>query len=245
MVANIKIFDNSIPQIGYISRTSTKGQEYNMVRNYIKCILGKYANLKNKHIAIFVEPQIDTGYPDIVIIEYYHSDKLILNEHRLKLSIQDLKILFHIQKNKNVSLKDLESILGFHVSEIKKSISRLEASKLIHVSKGRNNYRNIPLSSYSRIKKIISIEAKLDKWSEAIKQAEKNLWFSTESYILMNKECCSRTMLSRCEELGIGIILQNGKMETKLKGSKRDFPVSFTSLLFSEWIFRLSYRQED
>lgn len=233
-----------MPKIGLIARTITKGNEYDMVYRYIKHIMEKYENLKDKHIAIFVEPLIDTGYPDIVIVEYYVSRNLLFNENRLKLSIQELKLLFHIQKNKNTSLLEIERLLGFPLDEVKKSVLKLESCDLVHVSKKGNYVRNIPINSYSRIKKIISIEAKLDKWSEAIKQAERNTRFATESYILMNKGCCSNSILSKCKELGIGIILVNGAIQTKLKSEKRSFPVSFTSLVFNEWIFKARYYQE-
>ncbi len=74
-MGDIKIFSHSLPEIGYIARTTTKGNEFDMVNQYIKYIVKKYKSLKRKKVAIFIEPQIDTGYPDIVIVEYLDCPK--------------------------------------------------------------------------------------------------------------------------------------------------------------------------
>ena len=79
---------------------------------------------------------------------------------------------------------------------------------------------------------------KIDKWNEAIRQAGNNIWFSTESYILMNKDSCSDGILAACREQGIGIILVNGRVKTILPSNRRGFPVSYASLQFNEWILR-------
>ena len=99
-----------------------------------------------------------------------------------------------------------------------------------------NAVHAIELSKYCRINKIISIEAKIDKWKEAIRQAEMNIWFSTESYILLNKNGYSQKTYDECCNKGIGIILVNGNICKELKSRKREFPVSYASLQFNEWL---------
>lgn len=241
----IKIFSHSIQEIGYVARTNTKGNEFDMVNRYIEHIIKKYSKLKRKQIAIFIEPQIDTGYPDIVIVEYNTSSEHLWNENRKHLSTNDLKILYQIQQQKNASLKSLNELLGFSIIDIKKSITRLATCNLVHLSKTQNHVRNIQLSAYCRINKIISIEAKIDKWSEAIQQASKNVWFSTESYILMNKDSCNNLIIEKCKQHGIGIILVNGRIQYELESEHRVFPVSYASLQFNEWIQRASHCKED
>lgn len=247
-MSNIKIFNRSIPSIGYFARTTTKGEEFDMVNQYIKFIIKHYSKLKSKNAAIFIEPQIDTGYPDIVVVEYYKPNKskqFKICEFRKQLVTTDLKILYNIQRSKHISIKELSEILGYSLSEVKKSTEHLERCGLIHLSKTRKHVRNVSLNKYCQIKKIISIEAKLDKWSEAIRQAEKNIWFATESYILMNKETCNNIIKNKCSDLGIGIILVNGKVEMPLKSSVRPFPVSYASLLFNEWLYREACSREE
>lgn len=243
-MSEIEIFNNSLPNIGYVSRTITQGEEFDMVNKYVEYIKKKYCKLKKKKIAIFIEPQIDTGYPDIVIVEYYNTSNKEWNKKREKLSINDLKILFQIQQQKNTTTNYLSELLGFSIEEVQKSTYNLSQCGLIHFSQKQNCVRNIQLHAYCHINKIISIEAKIDKWSEAIRQAVKNIWFSTESYILMNKDSCNDAIIKKCEDNGIGIILLNGKIHTILKSEQRDFPVSYLSLLFNEWIQKNAHYKE-
>lgn len=242
---NITIFNQSIPQIGYIARTCTQGEEFDMVNIYIENIARKYSEFKNKHAAIFIEPQIDTGYPDIVIIEYHAPKFPEPNIARRKLSATDLKILYYIHCKKHLTVQELGEKLAYTPEEVHRSIRRLANANLIYLSKNGTSIRNKALSKYCPIKRIIAIEAKLDKWNEAIVQAEHNIWFATDSYVLLNKEKCSSTILERCKEKGIGVILVNGKTQTVLKSTVRNFPVSYASLQFNEWLCRYSYFRED
>lgn len=242
---NITLFNQSIPQIGYVARTCTQGEEFDMVNFYIEAIVQKYSKFKKKRAAIFIEPQIDTGYPDIVIAEYYTSTLPEVNAARKRLSAIDLKILYYIHCKKHLTLEELSVKLAYTPDEIRKTVHRLASAKLLYLSKNGISVRNRSLLKYCPIKRIIAIEAKLDKWNEAIIQAEHNIWFSTDSYILLNKEKCSRTILERCKEKGIGVILVNGNIRTVLKSAAREFPVSYASLQFNEWLCRYSFLRED
>lgn len=244
-IDNTIIFNNSDSQIGYVARTSTQGKELDMVNRYIEFLVEKYSKMKSKKAAIFIEPQIDTGYPDIVVVEYHSCPNLMWNSHRRNLNSKDFKILFYIQKQKNLSLLEISETLGYPIEIVQKSIDRLSDCDLVHLNKNKTCVRNVALKKYCRISKIIAIEAKIDKWNEAIRQANNNIWFSTESYILLNKESCSTAITEICQKNGLGIILVNGKIETVLKGDKRPFPVSYSSLQFNEWIVRYLHREEN
>ena len=241
---NIILFNSSMPQIGYISRTSTLGKEFDMVNKYIEFLIKKYSKCKSKKAAIFIEPQIDTGYPDIVIVEFYSVPDLSWDKTRNGLTTTDFKILFYIQKQKKSSTKQISDILGFPTDVVRKSLLRLFNCGLIYLSDDKNNASNVDFRRYCRINKIIAIEAKIDKWNEAIRQANNNIWFSTESYILLNKDSCSSTIIDTCSSDGLGIILVNGKIQTTLASTKRCIPVSYASILFNEWILRWIHTEE-
>lgn len=235
---NIRVFSHTRPDIGYVARTSTQGQEFDMVRKYLNHLILKYSKLKYKKAAIFVEPQLDTGYPDIVIVEYFSLPTNKWELSRNDLTYTDLKILFYIQSKKSSSITEINHTLGYSVASVNNSIKKLSDSRLIYLSKSKKYVRNVKLKSYCRIHKIIAIEAKIDKWKEAIRQATNNIWFATESYILMNKESCSSAITEMCKANGIGIILVNGTIKTELASMQRQFPVSYASLQFNEWILR-------
>ncbi len=241
---NITIFSNSNPQIGYVARTNTQGEEFELVNKYIDYLLFKYRNLKQKKVAIFIEPQIDTGYPDVVVVEYYPIKNLEWKKKRENLNTSELKILFYVLTRKHTSVQEINRILGFPESSIEKSLKTLSECGLVRLSKSLKFVSNVKLDSFCKIRKIISIEAKLDKWSDAIRQANNNIWFSTESYILLNKETCKQDIFKNCEKAGLGVILLNGKAKTVLQGQTRSFPVSYASLQFNEWILRNIYMEE-
>lgn len=233
---SIHVLWHSIPEIGYYARTATKGAEYDMVAKYIKQLCKKYSSLKKKHVMIFVEPQIDSCYPDLVVVEYYEPSVSLWNHYRTKLSSVDLKILMYIQMRNSVSAHELSRILGFSVAEISKSFNLLSQSGLIHLSKTKEYARKISFRKCCRIQKIIAIEAKMDKWSEVLLQAEHNVWFATDSYIMLNKAVCNPLIYEQCKNDGIGILLANGEIHYHLRSDHREYPVSYASLQFNEWI---------
>ena len=215
-----------------------------MVSKYVDHLITKYSHLKSKKAAIFIEPQLDTGYPDIVIVEYFSLPINRWNNSRDVLTCTDLKILYYIQTKRRGSIDEICNTLGYPVSLVEKSVKHLNQAGLIHLSKSQKFVRNVKLNSYCRIHKIIAIEAKIDKWKEAIRQANNNIWFATESYILMNKESCSTATAETCKANGIGIILINGKIRTELSSAQRSFPVSYASLQFNEWLLRDLHKME-
>lgn len=236
-MAKVIVFRQSNRRIGYVARTSTKGEEYDMVSQYINKLIVHYEKLKKKRIAVFIEPQIETGYPDIVIAEFYSSDTF-KNKYRDKLKVKDLKILYHIQQQGRTSITQISEELGFSIYEINNSVKRLNKASMVQISKDNKVIKKTPLKKYYKIKNIIAIEAKVNKWSEAIRQAENNIWFSSKSYIMLNKTKCNDSIKKKCIESGIGIILINGKIKTYLVGESRKQPVSYASLQFNEWVYR-------
>lgn len=232
---NVLILGDSCPEIGYYSRPRTYGKEYDMVCRYVDFLVKRGEKNSQKNVAIFIEPQIASGYPDLVIVEFFSEPSIKWSIQRKELGRIELQLLYFIQVHKRTDIVEISERLGFPENVATHAIHKLEKCGLIR------RYKNFTLQAidierYCRIKKVISVEAKIDKWKEAIRQAESNLWFSTESYILLNKEECSQNIKDACSEKGIGIILVNGTIRTELASVKRTFPVSYASLQFNEWL---------
>ncbi len=232
-MSEISVVKHSLPELGYVARTSTQGAESKMVDKFVSFLIKRYQKLNSVGVLIFIEPQIDSGYPDIVIVEYSLSAKY--NFTRRSLTVNDMKILYQIHMEGKTSAIILSDKLGYSIIEVEKSLKILAELKFINIFKNGNIVR-INNKSYSPIKKIISVEAKVDKWATAIIQAERNIWFATESYILLNKTNCNESIYSECKDKGLGIILVNGTVKMILKSEKRDYPVSYGSLQFNEWL---------
>lgn len=135
-MSQVFLVNQSIPSIGYNARTTTLGEEFDMVNRFLEHLISHYSQLKRKNALIFLEPQIETGYPDIVIAEYYSSPSH-KSEIRNKVDVCDLKILFHIQREKNISITQISNDLGFSVKEVSRSVKRLSGCGLIHLSKSK------------------------------------------------------------------------------------------------------------
>lgn len=235
MHGKVIIFNNTIQKIKFFSRSKTQGEEMNMVEQYVHHVIKTNRRTKT-NLAIFYEPQLEFGYPDLVLVEYRDCGSLQWNNIREKLDITDLKILYEINRMKTVEIDYFVSILGYSRKEIRNCLLKLEKACLIKI-RGERVLR-LPLNSYSCVNKIIAIEAKIDKWDAAIKQAKNSYTFATEVYVLLNKKKCTDSIIERCRNDGLGIILVNGKVEKALKAAKNPYPVSYTSLLFNEWIQR-------
>ena len=242
-MGRILFFNHSNLKINYRSRISTKGDEFDLVNNYIEYIQGKYQK-KKTNLAIFIEPQLDSGYPDIVLIEYNDLKKERWNCERSKLNNIDLKILFEIYRVNSMQTSKLKELLAFSIEQINLSIQKLEKSNLITVTTTRNCVRKKRLKDFYRIRKITSIEAKINKWHDVFEQSYTNQWFANESYILMNK-ISNIACNYQCEEAGVGIIVNKAnKFIQIISGKRLDLPVSFMALLFNEWIWRKTFEEK-
>ena len=63
-----KVCDSSI---GYHARKVTLGPESDLVKAFLESGLeGKGYSFASERMAIFIEPKIDSGFPDIVLAEY-------------------------------------------------------------------------------------------------------------------------------------------------------------------------------
>lgn len=180
MPSRIDIFTNTNKNINFISRTKTYGAEFNMVDRYINYIIK--TNRKTKtHMAIFIEPQLDFGYPDIVVVEYSDPIKDIWVPERNMLDNIDIKILFEIHRLNLANIDDIVFLLGHSHKEVQQHLAKLEQAALLTVNS--NKIKKLSLNKYCTIKKIISIEAKLDKWNDVINQAQNSYLFATEVFL--------------------------------------------------------------
>lgn len=232
----IYYFDKTLPLIKYYSRKNKTGKEHNMIVSSFESVIDIFFKNSELKVAVFIEPCLGTGYPDIVFVEY---DENIFLESAVEieeLDNIDLALLFEISRKKTISVSKLEDLLGYNRAKILKSITELNRLNLISIHD--NIFRINKEMPYFRINRVISIEAKIDKWNEAIEQANNNSQFSTESYIMLNKDKCSDIINNRCNELGIGIITVNGHIVKQKSACKRKYPVSSTSMMFCEWIIR-------
>ena len=234
---NVYIVKGSIPQIRYSARTCTIGAEYELVQHFLENITTDVRDQIGNETAIFIEPQLDSGYPDVVIVHYSMKGVQCRHAERNLLTPIHLKVLSEIDKRKKISFSHLAQVLGFDMPELEGIIDILQKAGLLHRS--ANLIFRTPYRDYFCIKKIIAVEAKIDKWAVAIDQAVNNTRFANESYILMKRDKCALDIERRCKELGIGVLLMNGQLNCAVKASRGHFTKPYISFLFNEWIQQL------
>ena len=72
----IMMFDHNIENIGLFTRPTTQGEELELVEEFIDYYIHAFLkNNKVNNLAVFVEPKVASGFPDIVFAEatYYMS----------------------------------------------------------------------------------------------------------------------------------------------------------------------------
>ncbi|MBN3951306.1 MAG: hypothetical protein HWQ38_34485 [Nostoc sp. NMS7] len=170
------------PSLGTLSlslRKPTKGVEYEMVYKYIQSkLLSPSENGELKFI--FLEPQIDSGFPDIVIVYFQPDIAKKWLPTRLKITKLDLRILHYIFSELSVETSTLEMVFPNYFY---KSLRRLLEANLIHCKEGR--WEAKPLEEIFAIQRLIVIEAKINNWQQGLNQAFQNTWFASESYLLL------------------------------------------------------------
>lgn len=67
----VMIIDHGIRNIGLYTRTVTEGEEIELVKAFIDYYIHIFLkNNKVNNLAVFIEPQIASGFPDIVLASY-------------------------------------------------------------------------------------------------------------------------------------------------------------------------------
>ena len=102
------IFDHNIKDIGLYTRPSTQGDELDLVEDFIEYYIRNFLKSnKTNNLAIFVEPKVASGFPDIVFASY--SPKILENwsEQRENLETNDLKVLSQLLMTKGSTGSEL------------------------------------------------------------------------------------------------------------------------------------------
>lgn len=205
MDPHVLLFQYNEIDIGYCTRTSPCGPESEIVFYFLQFIRNKY-ELQNGTYAIFIEPKLDTGFPDIVVVKYSQEYyKKHWNSRRLLLTTRDLKLLNFLYSTQGVSFKDIIFMLGIQEKKLQQSIEKLLSAEMITCT-NQKRYRPKPLKYNWGIQYILSIEAKIKNWQSAIEQAENNIWFTSESYVLFPSRRISTQILNRITSKNLELI---------------------------------------
>ncbi len=233
---NIIDFNRNYPDISYYKRKTTEGPENNLVDIFLFYLLFYFDNIQGG-IAFFKEPRLETGFPDMVFVQYEPKGYDTWNDKRINLSNNAIKILHHLHLSKTRTTLQICEDLGYLVKDTEEILEQLKISNLVMESKG--HWKTHRLEKIFAIKRIIAIEAKIYKWKDALRQAQNNKWFASEVYILSNIQLIPDELFSCSKKEGIGVLnLGNGSIKRLVKPQLNNLPNSYASWLINEWIGR-------
>lgn len=177
----------------------------------------------------FQEPELPSGAPDILLLKMRRHDTQVavtLTEH-------ELKLLHFVSSRRKSSLSDVTSLLCWTPKVAKSAAASLVLKDLLELSGDRIS--SAPAAKSFLAREIVAIEAKIGEWKRALCQAQRNLWFASQSYILLTGSV-SISAMDAAASAGVGILRYDGeRTEELVKPEKMRLPGSYASWLVSMW----------
>ncbi|MBA3822621.1 MAG: hypothetical protein H0X24_01800 [Ktedonobacterales bacterium] len=228
------------PAIGYYQRRPTPGPEEALVTRFLgQLCAGPW--LAGRHVALFREPQIMSGYPDIVLALYDPACCVGWPPVRYALTAHHCKLLaFLAHHTAPVDLATLDRLLGLRGREAARRMAALVESGLVEevVTWGGTQWALRPLAGLLDIRRLIAIEAKLSASREVLFQASANRWFAGESAILVPHVPRSDERCAELERWGIGCWVSTpaGCTLWRAPESREEIATRYLTWRFQQWI---------
>jgi len=178
------------------------------------------------------EPKLPTGFPDVVAV-YPAAKKSRVSSSRKSLTREHFQVMVHLRHLGRSNLDEIATQLLFPRKQLELLVDDLKTAELVR-TKGAFIYGR-PFREIFPARRIVAIEAKLRDWRRAIEQAIANLWFASQSYILLPPLRTLVAVEKEAKKFGIGVIVFDGKQMKKVVTSKmRQIPNSYGSWLVNE-----------
>jgi len=229
-------FKRGNTRIGLVARNGTTGPEAKLVETF-KAHVPACFRWRKGHIALFHEPQMETGFPDLVVVQYMPQVFKRWGPGRSDLKPMDLKLMHHLVRVKGADSAALIGALGIEARALLAALERLLDADLVKRLRGK--WVPTPLKTVFAVRAIVAVEAKIKNWLDAFRQGQLDQWFASESYVLSPVEKPGRAAFERSQRTGVGILLLNGTRVRRLRSAQKGrIPVSYGSWMVNEWIGR-------
>lgn len=233
---NILRFRANSPKILLQVRTAIEGPEQKLVQQFLQKIRQDFKS-KHTHLAIFEEPSLEIGFPDIVIAEYKPRVFDNWQSHRFYLQKNDIKVLHFLFSSCGATTEEIIKKLGLSKSKLLRIIESLLDAKLIRRYSGE--WRTLRLENIFGIKNLNAVEVKIQNTASVMYQAYLNKWFASRSHILTPYSFHTTATLNIAKEYGIGIYtFKDNTISETLSSEVLAVPSSYASWYLNEWIGR-------
>ncbi|MDR2590272.1 MAG: hypothetical protein LBC71_04710 [Oscillospiraceae bacterium] len=237
-MSNVMIFNNSRPEIGLYTRPATLGAEHSLVEQFIDYYCYTFIrNNKKTKLAVFVEPRIESGFPDVVFASYLPSITDNWSDKREALDVYDLKLLSYLCSSNNALGVKIITKLGFSEKQTITSLEKLMDAKL--VTYRDRSWRVRELRDVFSLTKLIAVEAKLNDISKVVEQSHLNTWFASQSYALTNSTNPQSETVRTFTRYGIGLYCKGSHFRKIIDAKSYSLPSSYLSFQFNEWIGKI------
>ena len=233
-------FQDGDQRIGLAVRRTRSGPECEFVQRFIPHIETLFDQPK-LDLAIFYEPHLTTGFPDLVIAQY---DETVFNRHwietRSQIQVKELKLLQHLYRVGTGNSEQLAESVGVRTREVTRRLEQLAIAGL--VAHTNQLWQPINIEQAYGIKQLIAVEAKMSGWQRVTMQAHINTWFASKSYILSPVRNPMPKVLVEAERWGLGVYLYpDQEIHEVVIPGQSELPSCYASWLFNEWIGRRLY----
>jgi len=201
----------------------------------------RYTNDLDSNYMFIEEPYTGFGYPDLVLLTWDKKIEKNWKDERNNLTLKEIKIVQHLYNcDEAKSIKNISVDLGFSKRQITSILSNLVNAGIVE---NINDYWKLGvLEEIFYLKEIITIEAKLKNWKNALLQAGNNNFFSSEVFTLFPDSIINENLLKSYSETDIGVITFNQNYKVVKPASKKDLPITINSWLFNELIGRMLWQ---
>lgn len=234
-VERISIFNKDMPQLGLFTRSTTQGEESELVKQFVDYYCERFLHdNKTYNLAVFIEPRVPSGFPDIVFASYVPNIIENWSIERTRLDTSDLKVLSHLILTKGCNGSSIISALKMSEKQVITSLEKLIDAKLI--LRGNNMWKPRELKHFYSIKKLVSVEAKINNINRVAEQTFINTWFASHSYGLINVSNPRNGTIQNFAKRGIGLFCKTRSFKKVVEAKRLSLPSSYLSLQFNEWI---------
>jgi len=234
-MSNVMLFNSSKPEIGLYTRQVTEGAEFSLVEQFIDFYCHKFIrNNKKTHLAVVIEPRIESGFPDVVFASYLPSIIENWSDKREELDIYDIKLLSYLCNATDVQGAKLVNKLGFSEKQLITSLEKLMDAKL--VSYRKQSWRIRELRDVFSLTKLIAVEAKISDINRVVEQSHLNTWFASHSYALTSSIRPQNETVRTFSKYGIGLYCKGSHFRKVVEAKQYNLPSSYLSFQFNEWI---------
>lgn len=181
------------------------------------------------------EPELPSGSPDFIAL--YARDEV---SPRAPLLHHHLQVLHQLWVCRGTREDSLSKMLNIGRRRLERILCDLVEAGVIRKRGDFCEARS--LTSIFGVRQIVAVEAKMSDWKTAIQQAQNNLWFASESYVLIPERRDLSAMIDSAARVGVGLLVYTGQNVRRVTRARRyPIPSSYGSWLFSEWLHHRKY----